>query len=783
MCAQTLNRRKALFLHIKAVMNPMKALGWMVMLAVFCCHTLGDDLTITSPTMIEMPPLEPLPSRLQLYGAVGTSGTNAAFVWNSAASDGTTNLYLTRLNEFGSAIKTPPWLVAPAFYISAYPELYPAEGGYFLRYFDRPNRSGPSRLLLKGIDFDGNQVFAPLVITTNSFKESDTASNGRSLLLLVENYRTAGIKLDYTLVSASGGILSTGVLEGASGGHSFAATTNGAELVAVWSASSSPHLRFTRISENGASVRTAGVPDKSIFVQAVAHGKNGYLVAGGASLMQLNEEGAFVAQTGISDFGLTPQQELLVAEDEGWILFAYDSAGHLRNFRVTPTAGGLRVADIAVYPTVSGLRPNATVAPTLVSEMAPFGPGRFLIVRTNGVSLLTKSGVNDVGYPLNYAQQSDSHIVSSPFGFLAVWKERRGDFYPIRILRFAPDGSPLDDESFEIGEVFSERSGSPQLLFDGKDYIVEWAISDPMVARISPLGEPDLRIQTYSIDSIYAPEVRITAHQGELFASFSSGNVSAPLLLMWKLGPDGQVGPEIGVHGFYLVSDGAKLFSLGVNDKFEVFKIALDLAAQNPEISTNIIGSSPTARALQLRHGFVAEWSPAQGRSFAYFSNGQERLRANRPANAATAFADTEDRLLMVSLPPQGGHTYKFDSFNLNSGSRSFIQVDLGNVTHVDLAGGNTDFLATTDSSNAEMKYVGKFWVTTAKAPSFSAPRIEPNFVTTSLNLDPKRRYRIEASSDLMNWNLQQVVSGSPAANVTLANIMQGFIRAVLVPE
>lgn len=767
-------------------MNPIKALGWLVVLGILTRGSGAEDLAISSPTLIEIPSLVAIGGQTPLYGAVGASGTNAAFVWTKAGGDGTTNLFFNRLNEFGRAIDAPPRLVASEFYLSTYSELYPAKGGYFLRYFDRTNRSAATaRLLVKGIDFDGNSTFAPVVISTNLFKEADTASNGRSLLLLVENYHTSSISLDYTIVGPNGKIVSTGRLAGASGGHSFAAASDGRDFIAVWTASAPPYLRVTRFSGIDGSLSTTDVGTNVISVQTMAHGKNGYLVAGGPSMIHLSDSGTFISKIDFPAPPINPMQELIFPEGEGWILFTSEGSV-LRSRRVTPTPTGLSVADNSPYAAVSSVF-SSTFTPPMLSTISPFGAGKFLVVRDNGVSLLTKTAVNYMGNALDYAAQNHSDIVASPFGYLVVWTETRGLTESVRALRFAPDGSPLDNHSFEVTSYYARGRTPGVIVFDGKDYVVSVnGLTDLGVARISPQGAPDLRLQSYAI-STFTTSVNLTAHKGELFASFSSDNIDAPFLLTWKLGADGQAGPEVDVHDFYLVTDGENLLSVGVKDKFQVFKIALDLAAPNPEISTNILGVSPGVLVKQLRHGFVASWATSQdGAQFAYFSKGQERLRANLLTNTQAIFADTEERLLMDSSPIQGNGLSRFDSFNLQTGERTFIETDLGKITKLHIAGATEDFLAVTESFNPEFHYVEKFWITTAKPPALAAPQLEQYRLATTLNLNPRRRYRIETSSDLVDWDLQQVVGGLSSCTAAIPwNEWESpsFIRAVLVPE
>jgi hypothetical protein len=769
---------------IKGVKQPVAFLPirWLIMCGALCSVIASDELAISSPTIIETPPLVPAPALPLLYGSVGSSGTNAAFVWTKPAPDGTTNFFLTRLNDFGRPFAEPPRLIASGSYITPYSELYPAEGGYFLRYFDKTNRAGASRLVATRIDFEGNMAFPPVVITTNIFKESDTASTGRSLLVLVENYRAEGIRLDYTLLGFNGGILSTGVFEGAAAGHSFAAASDGKDFLALWSASAPPLLRVTRFTGSDGSLTTTGLGTNSMFVKTMAHGKYGYLASGGGSLLHLRDDGTFIQKKALTSLAITSRQEVIYPEGEGWILFVSDSLGGRQTFRITPTSSGLRVDDGDSYPAFSRVDNSAPIPP-LVSSIAPFGPGRFLIAQNNGVSILTKTGLTPVATPLIYAQQTGGRAAASPFGYLLLWTEIRGLDSSFRGLRFAPDGSPLDNHSFEIASFYRVIFRTGNVFFDGKDYIVAWGRL--AVARISPQGAPDVRVQSYPIDTASTGAgVQVVSHKGDLFAAFSVMNPSAPYLFIHKLGADGQVGPEIIVHGFGALSDGANLFSIGWNESSEIYKIAIDPDAPNHEISTNIVAVDSGLSATQLGHGFVMQLYPPEGNSsFVYFSNGQERLRAALPTNLLTPFADSDARLLMITLAPEGSHLSRFDSFNLQTGERSSAQTDLGNVTAVEAASAGSDFFAIADAFDLQKEYVANFWITSTKPPTFAVPKIEQGSFNAPLNLNPNRRYRVETSVDLFNWNLQQVVSGSSSVNVTLPGDPQGFVRAILVPE
>src|SRR5688572_22561134 len=95
-------------------MRRIKAYGALLVVGICGFNGGGsiaaEEITVSSPAPIETPSLALLSSPSPLYGGVGRSGAYGAFIWNRAAGDGTTNLFLTRIDNFGRPVEEPPRL-------------------------------------------------------------------------------------------------------------------------------------------------------------------------------------------------------------------------------------------------------------------------------------------------------------------------------------------------------------------------------------------------------------------------------------------------------------------------------------------------------------------------------------------------------------------------------------------------------------------------------------------------------------------------------------------------
>lgn len=455
---------------------------------------------------------------------------------------------------------------------------------------------------------------------------------------------------------------------------------------------------------------------------------------------------------------------LIYSEDEGWVVFVPGPTYSLTSYRVTPAAGKL-IVEAEPYPTVE-------ISPYIHSEnlVAPFGPGRYLIARY-GVAVLTASGATRIREAATFPPQSNSAVTASPFGYLVIWNEV--DSSVTRGLRFGVDGTPLDEHSFVIAPV--EVRKYLQCVFDGRDYIVWWpnAYATPFnLARIAPNGVAEVRLQKIALPESIG-SVSLVVQQTNLFVFTSPPSK----LRMWRIFPTGAVGPETSPPGQFLVSDGANLVGVGVNNQSQIFRTQLG------SLATNIIGSGSLLNAQSLKNGFAALWTDEGAYRFAYFSHGAEILRGQPPLPSFSSFAESADRILVITGDPFWPNRYVFRSYNLRSGNIAAEDAELGTLYNLHVASAGKDFLAVTDSIGPVMEYTGKIWITGAEAPLFSVPQISDTKMKSALVLRPERRYRIESSPDLINWTLQQVIGGVSAFEITTPLARQGFVRAILIPE
>jgi hypothetical protein len=527
----------------------------------------------------------------------------------------------------------------------------------------------------------------------------------------------------------------------------------------------------------------------------VAPGKNGYLVLiGGGMALWLRETLDRFVQANVQ-VPVSSSGTVVYPEGEGWVVFTPGQTNY-NSYRITPSfLNGQPHLTSEPHPYPS-FTPSGDVP--VENRIVPFGPGRYLVPRDDipfgvppntvarGVSILTSAGLTAAAQPKAFKPQSFSAFTASPLGYFAAWTEHGVTNRLLRGLRLAPDGTRIDEHSFVIGDNTLAESQTLSCAFDGNDYVVSWGDKYPIsphLARISPQGAPDIRIQSLSLPGLNT--VSLLVNQNQLFAFRSEFNGAIRDMHIWKVSATGEAGPEILVQGQYLVSDGRNIISIGLSDQLEVYRITIDPAAANPEISTNVVGLGTSATGVSLQNGFVFYWLDQAGASHrAYFSDGQEKLQLPPDSDY---FADTTDRLLAVTAPTSYGDNYKFQSYNLRTGEIASAEADLGTIHYgVHIASAGKDFLAIADSFGREMEYIGHFWITSAAPAAFTASQITPTGVKATLNLNPERRYRIETSDNLLDWNLQEVVSASAAFDVTLptsTSSTKGFVRAILVPE
>lgn len=717
------------------------------------------------------------------FPSVAVSGTNAILVWNrlsgrlpgqNVTNTGITNLFLTRLDSNGKPIDAPPRFVASLYHSYGQPRLVPSDLGFFMLYLARTNATGPTAHLVTCITPEGRHLFPPIFLESNLFKNS-AVSNGRTLLVAGGLTQEFGLK--YRLITQRGEI-TNGLIAGAAQ-DTVAAATDGTDYLVVWRTQLTSELRVTRIFADGQQGPAATITDAFSFTPQIAYGKKGYLLASGHRLILLRKDGTEIGRS--QGLHAVAPNAAIYPEGDDWISFyspSGTSAMPLFSQRIngaTLTLGG------SAYPRVSSAVSGAGL--NTYNMVAPFGPGRYLTASYFGAGILTTSVVTSPTPPITYSRQERSQVASSPFGYVAAWHEFDARSAFISIMRMAKDGTHLDPQP--IRWELSSWGSSISCAFDGQDWIigcVEKEMSPPLwrIAKISPLGGPDLRERQFSRDASES-EFSLVANRGRVYAwqSFPI-DVGGAELHIFPLLPTGALGPEIIVNGRSLGSDGERLFAAIPRDG-SVYVAAIDPDATTPEGARARLASGYQPYVVSGPRGLVVSWDVVGGARFAYLSNGVPRLAGDVPVRRE--FALSSDRLLVAgeSNGPRG--RYVFTMTDLATRASTSTNADFGTIHSLNLASVGGDFIGVADALGLQMNYIGKFWVTTASPPTFAAPRVSYFGMTATIALLSQRRYRIESSDDLIEWHVIDVISGQSAYEIATGDAGHQFIRAVLVPE
>jgi hypothetical protein len=784
---------------INASMRAMRTLFHCATLAVMCAANNAGELAVSPLFPLEMPTLSSDAWNLFSYRGVAVSGTNVVYFWNQRSGDRPdagaesarpfTNVFVARADLSGQPIEEPPHVVAPSVHAHWQARFVPAPNGFFAVLQENVNNIYPPKtnIYFTRVSPDGASNFRPILLSTNA-AAFEVSGNGRTLFYAQRDNAPNTNAITYRLINATGLIIASGQVADSfaqpdSAAKSLALTTNGEDYVLIWDTharSSRTYLRMTRFSGRDGSNVTIPVANAPFAVSAISHSANGYLIfaysassASVAQFLHLREDGSEVARTNISP--VYAPSCALFAENDGWTLFQAIPE-KLRSFQIIPSETALTIKTNP-YPSVSAPI-NTILAPT----MARLVEGRYLLA--NG-SVLTKSGVTPPTTLKGYVAQNGAALVASPFGYLVVWTEsdRLGD--RIRGKRLAKDGTPLDAPSFSIHEEWPLYG--VHAVYDSRDYVltwVDWSTANVWIARISPDGAADLRV-TQLLYERSGQDLKLVAHHGELFGFDSDFNYTIKDLHIYTIRADGQVVPQLLGHGSALGSDGVNLYSVGMTQNSEVRTILLQPTASGLiEVSTNVIASGSDVEAISLRDGLAVKWSDNISRwSWGYFQNGQQRFHSTTLLPTSPIFSQSEDNFLVAWRNGSMSNRWTFQAYDLHTGTLSEMQMNLGTVNALTFSSAAQDFMGVTSSIAAQIAYVGQFWLTSTPAPIFNALHLDNSQFKASMNLAPDRRYRIETSTDLLHWNVEQVVSGVRGLEIVSPSADQGFIRARLVPQ
>lgn len=774
-------------------MHTLKGFVRLLALLAVCHVAQSEDLTVTQPKPLEPPTIGPRGDVVFRFPTLGaTTNGDAIFLWDQSGPDGEVNLFFSRLDQNGLPLDNPGRFLAGRKFSSGPTLVAPADSSYFVVYDRMNNRdTRQTDTLVTALSTTGARLFEPVLITSNVVKEYRATSNGRTLMMVYEGRSPEPSSLIYTLIGGNGAIVARGVVDNSSYPTTYDIASDGEDYLLVWQASvrgmpaGTPAVRATRFNGNSGAYKTIGVTTNNYGIWALGYGKNGYLLAAvdAASqqgFLQLDRDGKILKEAANLVTPFRPNTAIF-PEGEGWSAFTIDVTGDLRSMRVTPTSAAIR-PEISLYPTVanvyySGYMPSETI-------VQPFGPGRYLVARNNGVSILTSTGATQALRPDAYAIQKSSRVVASPSGYLVAWVERKGSDVSLRGLRLARDGSPIDTHSFVITP---NPTDPPICMFDGVDYVVGWQQYFDMsthFARISPTGAPQLRtgLVTFPTMASPPPQINMVWNRGNLYVYTVPDATAESSLHLYTVSTSGQATSEVILHGQSLVSDGTNLRSIG-SEFGEVYTWRVQPAVIPPESERQVIAVGNSAYGVSLRGALAVVWGDAGKWSYAYFTNGIEKFRSQTPLDDAPIVATSSDHLLAAARTSAFSHRVTFQVVNLVNGKTTMVSADLGAFESFDLDSAGTDFLGVTDSVNIEKNFVGSFWVSPAAPPGLAGAQLADSQLQATLHLDPARNYRIETSNDLINWRLLDNFSGGDQLQVPASGAEHTFIRAVLVPE
>ncbi|MGZ5544356.1 MAG: hypothetical protein ACXWIU_06745, partial [Limisphaerales bacterium] len=414
--------------------------AWAVMLAGICT-TFADELAVTPLTPVEPPSLVTNGVGLRLYGVVGVSGTNAIFVWNHASGQLPnqssnsmkliTNLFLTRLDSSGTPIDSPGKFLESTGYAFGYPRLLPCDTGFFM-FSLRSFNGVPFDVDFTRLNKNGDPVLASIQV---GHKPYEVASNGKTVLFLSDAGDPLNSSLQYKLIEENGGIISTGLIHGATA-NQFSVASDGTNYLAVWQVKNLPFIRGTIFAGPNATALNFDIDTNMAQILGLGHGQNGYLLVAPDKLIQISEQGKVLSQTNYVS-GLN-SNTAVYGEGDGWTTFTGGKSLH-----INPSDGGLSVT-IDPYPPFNFLG-SSVAGFAMENRITPFGPERYLVADSDRVAVLTKAGLSEPKQPSSFLDQRGNRLIASDSGYFILWNEWNSTGATLLGLRLHKDGTRVDD--------------------------------------------------------------------------------------------------------------------------------------------------------------------------------------------------------------------------------------------------------------------------------------------------------------------------------------------------
>jgi len=417
--------------------------------------------------------------------------------------------------------------------------------------------------------------------------------------------------------------------------------------------------------------------------------------------------------------------------------------------------------------------------------MTPFGNGRFLVgVQIDGkvgYKIVTTSGESAVQFPLALSRQTLATVASGTDGCLALWEED-GEKRNVLGVRFLHDGTRLDATPFIV--VTNGVFGPIRALYETNAYHVVWSGS-VQGQLVDPTGPPNVRPAPPVLIRNY-PDLELTRFGGELVAyqRVASGtSISTASQSKTEEGFVSLAGAEDGVFHADVVR--GAIWTGITPGPFDML------------VRTQWLGTSPRfpAAVASLGTNFFVGWQDSVNDIIGAITSGGARAKTNvvfknlRASVSLTAAARQDAAILSVTMtnnPTLTPITNFLAVYDQASGTYSVASQLLPIVTNsVSVAPFGKDFvMAMTTRGETGPVAALQFITMTAAATATIAVDVGGGLTIKFENLETARRYRIERSTDLVNWEFLQSVSKTESLTLPVdAALAAAFYRAVLEPE
>jgi hypothetical protein len=386
-----------------------------------------------------------------------------------------------------------------------------------------------------------------------------------------------------------------------------------------------------------------------------------------------------------------------------------------------------------------------------------------------------------VQFPLALSRQYLATVASSPNGYLALWKEQ-GDRTNLVGIRFASDGTRQDATPFIV--VTNGVAGQVRTVYETNAYHVVWVGSNDG-RLIDPTGPPNVRVAGHVVLS-NIPDLEVTTFAGELVTyqrgtagtSISRGSQSALKSNLISLaGTDDQLFEANAVAGqLWAGLIAAPLDTLARTNMLGVTLLPAAVAALETNFfvawhdprSTNIVGAIVSESGATRTNILFKNVSPI---SFLKAASSESAALLSATLTNNIGFTPTTN---LLALYDKTTGTYSVTSQILPIVTNTFSIASLGQ-----------DFVIAT-SVLGEAGPVANLQFVTATAPASATISVNADggFTITFENLESTRRYRIERSTDLLNWEFLQTVTQTESLTLPVdASSSSAFYRAVFEPQ